>query len=95
MAELIREFLKFYRLDYSLAIYEPETNLKGDIDRDGLAERAGLRNGLNDDQPILLQLLDSFQAGGKGSPTRIDTQVKKVEPLKFEVPEVKGKFALD
>ena len=49
MAELIREFLKFYRLDYTLAIYEPETNLKGDIDRDGLAERAGLRNGLNDE----------------------------------------------
>ena len=49
MAELIREFLKFYRLDYTLAIYEPETNLKGEIDRDGLAERAGMRNGLNDE----------------------------------------------
>ena len=33
MAELIREFLEFYRLDYTLAIYKPETNLTGDIDR--------------------------------------------------------------
>jgi len=30
MAELIKEFLKFYKLDYTLAIYEPETNLKGE-----------------------------------------------------------------
>lgn len=49
MAELIKEFLKFYKLDYSLAIYEPETNLKGDIDRDSLAERAGFANGVSDD----------------------------------------------
>ena len=27
MAELIREFLEFYRLDYTLAIYKPETNI--------------------------------------------------------------------
>ena len=27
MAELIREFLEFYRLDYTLAIYKPECNL--------------------------------------------------------------------
>jgi len=38
MAELIREFLEFYRLDYTLAIYGPEANLKGKtVDKDGLA----------------------------------------------------------
>jgi FGFR1 oncogene partner len=28
-AEVIREFMEFYRLDYSLAIFGPEANLKG------------------------------------------------------------------
>ena len=54
MAELIREFLEFYRLDYTLAIFKPETNIKGDNDRDGLAQRAGFENGIADGKPILL-----------------------------------------
>ena len=29
MAELISEFMEFYRLDYSLAIFKPETNVQG------------------------------------------------------------------
>ena len=28
-AEVIREFMEFYRLDYSLAVFGPESNLKG------------------------------------------------------------------
>ena len=54
MAELIREFLEFYRLDYTLAIFKPETNIKGDLDRDGLAEKAGFANGIGDNKPILI-----------------------------------------
>ena len=33
MAELIQDFLEFYRLDYSLAIFKPETNLQGKVDK--------------------------------------------------------------
>lgn len=42
MAEMIREFMEFYSMDYSLAIFKPEANLDGETQRDQLAEKAGL-----------------------------------------------------
>lgn len=58
IAELIREFMEFYRLDYSLAIFGPETNLKGKTaDRDGLGSKAGVSNPKTD-KPILQQLIE-------------------------------------
>ena len=42
MAQLIQEFLEFYRLDYSLAIFKPETNLAGKVDKNELAVKAGI-----------------------------------------------------
>ena len=86
MAELIREFLEFYRLDYTLAIYKPETNLQGDIDRSTLAAKAGFDNGVSDESPILMQLLESFMVGGRGkahgSPAPLGAgAAKKIEPL--------------
>jgi len=44
MAQLIQEFLEFYRLDYSLAIFKPETNLAGKVDKDELASQAGIND---------------------------------------------------
>ena len=89
MAELIREFLEFYRLDYTLQIYKPETNLQGEIDRDALGEQAGFANGVSDKSPILMQLFESFLDGGKGkahgspAPLAANAAVNKVEPLSF------------
>jgi len=52
VAELIREFLEFYHLDYTAAIFGPETNLKGKTpDRNGLAKKAGVE--AKQDKPIL------------------------------------------
>ena len=47
MAELIQDFLEFYRLDYSLAIFKPETNLTGQVDKSDLARKAGLSGNVN------------------------------------------------
>ena len=47
MAELIREFMEFYRLDYTLAIFKPETNLSGELDRESLAKKAGFTQGVD------------------------------------------------
>ena len=82
MAELISEFMEFYRLDYSLAIFKPETNVQGTQDRERLASRAGLENGVSAQQPILLQLLESFMQGGKGqgSPAPKGPEIMKIEP---------------
>jgi len=44
-AEVIREFMEFYRLDYSLAIFGPEANLKGKTEnRNELTKRTGLKS---------------------------------------------------
>jgi hypothetical protein len=41
--ELIREFLEFYKMDYTLNIFGPETNLQGKTaDKADLARRAKL-----------------------------------------------------
>jgi hypothetical protein len=41
---LIREFLEFYHLNYSAAIFGPETNLRGKTtDKEGLAAKAGVK----------------------------------------------------
>lgn len=63
-ADLIREYLEFYRLDYTLSIMIPEANLKQDpTDRDGLVRRAEVDRP-NDREPLLVQLLKERKAGG-------------------------------
>ena len=96
MAMLIQEFLEFYRLDYSLAIFKPETNLAGGIDKNELAQKAGIAD-VDASQPLLLQLLSAFNAGDRGNSKEImggakkaleggfvREEFKKVEPLSFK-----------
>jgi hypothetical protein len=64
---LIREYLDFYRLDYSKQIFMPETNLssKKASSREELAGQSGLDSErLDSKKPLLLQIFESFQAGG-------------------------------
>lgn len=86
MAELVREFMEFYRLDYSLAIFKPEANLTGDVDKQDLAQRAGLSDLTEEGKPLLLQLLEAFCAGerGQGSPAPTGPIPKTVDPLSFQ-----------
>ena len=59
MAELIQEFMEWYRLDYSLAVFKPEVNLgQGKANKAELATKAGLTD--NQTEPLLLQLLNAF-----------------------------------
>ena len=54
MAELIQEFMEFYRLDYSLAVFKPEVNLKSaKANKAELASKAGLKDGQTN-EPLLL-----------------------------------------
>ena len=61
-AELVREFLEFYRLDYTLQIYLPEVNLNNGtaVSKEDLARRAGLASNFNENKPIMMQLLENF-----------------------------------
>lgn len=66
-ADLIREYLEFYRLDYTLSIMIPEANLKQDpVDRDGLLRRAEIDRA-TDKEPLLVQILKERKAGGKAA----------------------------
>jgi FGFR1 oncogene partner len=78
-AELIREFLEFYRLDYTLQIYMPEVNLNHQqaMGKEELTKRAGLpaSNGAPENKPILMQLLESFLAGDRSPSAAGDSPV--------------------
>ncbi|KAI6659983.1 FGFR1 oncogene partner-like [Oopsacas minuta] len=54
---LIREFLQFYELEYSLAVFEPESNIEGVTHtREQLSKDVGVRSTIGD-YPLLHQLL--------------------------------------
>lgn len=100
MAELIQDFLEFNKMDYTLAIFKPECNLSGKIDRPDLAKKAGIKN-VDQSQPLLLTLLNAFNSGVTGNATGFSNvsssqkhsgftqeEQKRVEPLNFKgVPE--------
>ncbi len=66
-AELIREFLEFYRMDYSLGVYLPECNLSKDPLRvNDLKKRSGLENA-DTQMPLLMQMIRRFKAGAPSS----------------------------
>ncbi len=64
-AEVVREFLEFYRMDYTLQVFLPECNLPpGDKVRDRLESKLPVKKtaegGAN--MPILMQVLQMLQA---------------------------------
>ena len=76
-ADLIREYLEFYRLDYTLSIMIPEAGLKQDpLNREGLVRNAEVQNS-NENEPLLVQILKERKAGGGPAKSK---PVKKEEP---------------
>jgi FGFR1 oncogene partner len=64
-ADLIREYLEFYRLDYTLSIMIPEANLKQDpLDKEELIKRSDVDQP-NQSEPLLIQILKERKAGVK------------------------------
>ncbi|KAK2169345.1 hypothetical protein LSH36_11g13075 [Paralvinella palmiformis] len=57
VASLVREFLEFFHLDFSLAVFEPESGVGGDIynSRSSLAKDLGLSD--IDSQPLIAGLM--------------------------------------
>lgn len=78
--------MEFYRLNYSLAIFAPEANLKGKTeDRSKLAAKAGVSGAA--DKPLLIQILDALASGAGGAKDKAPSPYKepsltKLEPLK-------------
>ena len=57
VCQLIKEFLKFYELEYTLPIFENESNVKEDIKRETLLKELKLDNKKDNSKPVLLMLL--------------------------------------
>ena len=57
LCQLIKEFLKFYELEYTLPIFENESNIKENIKRETLLKEVKLENQKDNSKPVLLLLL--------------------------------------
>ena len=76
-ADLIREYLEYYRLDYTLSIMIPEANLKQEpMDRPDLIKRADIDRP-TDTEPLLVQILKERKAGGKPAPVGGGSMIKE------------------
>lgn len=64
MAHLIKEYLDFYRMEYTLSVYVPEAALSNQesLSREELQRRAGLQS--QTQTPLLVQMLKQLKSGG-------------------------------
>jgi hypothetical protein len=60
-AELVKDFLEFYKLDYTLAIFMPEVNLtqQSAMSKQELSKKVGLAEPSNQ-KPLMAQLIEGF-----------------------------------
>lgn len=80
-ADLIREYLEFYRLDYTLSIFLPEANIKQDpMDKSALTKRADLDKP-NDKEPLLVQILKERKAGGGPKSSKAPAKQEEVKSV--------------
>jgi len=69
-AELIRDFLEFYKMEFTLQIFVPECNLPpNDRVADRLETKLGLKR-TESEVPALVQIMQRFQKGGFFEPKR-------------------------
>ncbi len=57
VCQLIKEFLKFYELEYTLPIFENESNVKENIKRETLLKELKFEDRKDNSKPVLLMLL--------------------------------------
>lgn len=91
-ADLVRDYLEHYKLDYTLSIFIPEANLKDTpIDRSEVARKAGVD--VSSNEPLLVSLIKN---GSKWSGDALPSVKGKnlLEPLTAKEPAKKSS-ALD
>jgi len=81
--DIIREFLEFYRMDYTLSTFLPECSLSQEPKtRTELEEKIGLPPS-NTSMPLLMHLILSFQkgVGGTNSAAKVNNLVDEAKPV--------------
>lgn len=61
VCQLIKEFLKFYELEYTLPIFENESNVKETVKRETLLKEFKLQELKEKNKPVILMLLDKLK----------------------------------
>lgn len=58
---LIKQFLEYYKLEYTLPIFENESNIHEKIKKESLASEFNLKDSKDKDIPILVQIILEYQ----------------------------------
>lgn len=85
-AELIREFMTFYKMNLSLQVFEPEMSISSGFPktRQEVEREVGLPSG-NSEQPLLLTLLQAFR--GQPPPARQEHSPVQTSPWPHQAKE--------
>jgi len=98
-AELVKEFLEFYKLDYSLAIFTPEVNLSSQtaLSKEELMNKIGLDDAQMQ-KPLLMQVVEGFISGEKSTSAfkqRVDSMLNEPQKVDKIQPQKKEQNSLD
>ncbi len=68
VAHMIKEYLDFYRMEYTLSVYVPEAALSNQesLSREELQRKAGLQS--QTQTPLLVQMLKQLKSSGNSQP---------------------------
>lgn len=90
--DIIREFLEFYRMDYTLSTFLPECSLSQEPKtRQEIEQKVGLDN-CNTSMPLLMHLINAVKNGAaSGRSPQVNNLVSENKPEpKEEKPEIEG-----
>ena len=77
---LIKDFLKFYELDYTFPIFENESNVKENIKRETLFKECKLKENKEEPKPVLLQLVTEQLNRKDSNPLNQDKNIYNQNP---------------
>ena len=69
IAHMVKEYLDFYRMEYTLSVYTPEAALQNEQaqSREELAKKAGIK-GNSGQEPLLVQMLKQLKLSSQQQP---------------------------
>mmetsp|Transcript_21198 Transcript_21198/g.23998 ORF Transcript_21198/g.23998 Transcript_21198/m.23998 type:complete len:294 (-) Transcript_21198:179-1060(-) len=89
-AEMIREFMDYYKMDYSLNVFVPESNLAREgRGKDELAADAGIQHPR--EEPLLVSMIKAFKSGDVERVPQGDLLDSREDDEMFESNDSRGK----
>lgn len=79
-AEMIREYMEYFRMDYSLSVFIPECSISPErIKKDELHARLGLNvSGFNSDFPFIYFIIHYFMESIQANPEKVYESLNKI-----------------